>query len=47
MQSDALTLEGHHLVAMRFDYNEISLENDGITYHGVMKFHAYTEEVTA
>lgn len=47
MQSDGLSLEGHHLVAMRFDYNEISLESDGNTYHGVMKFHAYTEEVTA
>jgi hypothetical protein len=47
LQSSELTLAGHHLVAMRFDYNEITLENDGLTYHGVMKFHAYTEEVTA
>lgn len=47
LQSSELTLTGHHLVAMRFDYNEITLENDGITYHGVMKFHAYTEEVIA
>ncbi len=45
LQSNDLTLEGHHLVAMRFDYNEISLGDDGQTYQGVMKFHAYTEQV--
>lgn len=45
LQSTALDLEGHNLVAMRFDYSEIDLQNDGITYHGLIQFRAYTEVV--
>jgi hypothetical protein len=47
LQSGGLTLTGHELVAMRFEYNEVTLENDGITYHGMIRFRAYTEAVAA
>jgi hypothetical protein len=47
LQSGGLTLEGQELVAMRFDYNEITLENDGVTYHGMIRFRAYTEVMVA
>jgi hypothetical protein len=45
LQSDMITLTGHNLVAMRFDYNEITLENYGVTYHGIIRFRAFTEEI--
>ena len=47
LQSGGFDLEGHELIAMRFEYNEIGLEPDGITYHGVIRFRAYTEAVPA
>lgn len=47
LQSGGLDLEGHELIAMRFEYNEIGLEPDGITYHGVIRFKAYTEAIAA
>lgn len=47
LQSGGLVLEGHELIAMRFEYNDIVLESDGITYHGVIRFRAYTEAVAA
>lgn len=47
LQSGGLNLEGHELIAMRFEYNEIILEPDGITYHGVIRFKAYTEAIVA
>ncbi len=45
LQSGALNLTGHELVAMRFDYSGIDLDNDGITYHGIIRFRAYTEAI--
>lgn len=45
LQSGGLALEEHELVAMRFDYSEIGLEKDGVTYHGVIGFKAYAELV--
>ncbi len=39
----ALTLEGHALINLRFEFAETRRDPDGITYHGVMRFRAVTE----
>lgn len=36
----SLSITGQMLVMMRFSASDIVLENDGWTYHGIMKFHA-------
>jgi len=47
LQSGELDLVMHHLIAMRFDYNEVTLLNDGRTYQGLIRYRAYTEMVVA
>jgi hypothetical protein len=39
----ALTLDGHHLVSLRFDFAEVRFEDDLIVYHGLLRFRALTE----
>ena len=39
----ALTLDGHALVNLRFEFAETRRDPDGITYHGVVRFMAVTE----
>lgn len=46
LQSQDLILDQYHMVAMRFDYNEISQLNDGLTQHGLLRYRAYTELLT-
>jgi hypothetical protein len=41
----ALTLDGHALVNLRFEFAEARRDPDGITYHGVVRFRAVTEPV--
>ena len=38
-----LTLDGHALVNLRFEFAEVGRDPDGITYHGVIRFRAVTE----
>jgi hypothetical protein len=38
-----LVITGQTLVMMRYALSEITLEDDGVTYMGVMKFYAYVE----
>jgi hypothetical protein len=41
----ALTLDGHALVNLRFEFAETRRDPDGITFHGAMRFRAVTEPV--
>lgn len=42
----ALTLEGHHLVNLRFLGAETRREADGATWRGTIRFRAVTEPIT-
>ena len=39
-----LVLTGYTLVMIRYDLSDIELENDGLTYHGRMRFLALVED---
>lgn len=39
----SLTLDGHHLVSLRFDFAEVRFDDDLIVYHGLLRFRALTE----
>jgi hypothetical protein len=41
----SLSVTGQALVLMRFLSSEILLENDGCTYHGIMRFRAVLESI--
>lgn len=41
----ALTLDGHALVNLRFEFAEVGRERDGITWRAAMRFRAVTERV--
>lgn len=43
LDDQALSVAGHTLVNLRFESSQTSLENDGITRHGVQKFRAVTQ----
>ena len=43
LHDGSLTIEGHSLVLMRFLSSGISLESDGWTYQGTMRFRALVE----
>ena len=45
LHQGTLSLEGHTLVAMRFEFGDITLEQDQLTYHGAIRFRAFTEEL--
>lgn len=38
-----LSLSGHVLIMMRFEYSDVVLEDDGSTYQGIIRFRALTE----
>ncbi len=40
-----LSLDGHHLANMRFVVADVRRENDGRTYHGIVRLRALTEPV--
>ncbi|MCE9650577.1 MAG: DUF3168 domain-containing protein [Parvibaculum sp.] len=42
-----LTLDGHHLVNLRFIAAETRREADGATWRGTIRFRAVTERITA
>lgn len=44
LQDASLTLEGHSLVALRFQFSEVLLDEDGLTYHGVARYRARTQQ---
>ena len=39
----SLSVTGQTLVSMRFVSSDIALENDGVTYQGIMRFNAFLE----
>lgn len=40
----ALSVTGHRLVLIRFEFSDTFMDPDGITRHGVQRFRALTEE---
>jgi len=43
LDEDALSLDGHVLVNLRFEAADVGQDRDGITWHGVARFRAVTE----
>lgn len=43
LHDQALTLDGHALVNLRFELAETRRDPDGITYHAALRFRAVTE----
>ncbi len=39
-----LTLEAHVLVALRFEFSQVALDEDGLTYHGIVRYRARTQQ---
>jgi len=45
LHQGTVSLSGHLLIAMRFEFGDITLESDQLTYHGAIRFRAFTEEL--
>lgn len=45
LHDQALTVAGHELVNLRHTASEDMIEDDGITYHGILKFRAVTRQL--
>ena len=43
LDQQALTLDGHRLINLRHEVSDIRRENDGETWHGIMRLRATTE----
>lgn len=44
LHEQSLTLTGHSLVLLRWEFADTVLEEDGRTYHGTQRFRALTQE---
>ena len=45
LHSQEMVLNGHNIIAMRCELNEITRENNGVTYRGTIRHKAYIEEL--
>ena len=43
LDRQALSLTGHNLVLLRFEFSQAMLDPDGLTRHGVQRFRALTQ----
>lgn len=43
LDQQALSVTGHDLVLLRFEFSDLFLDDDGKTHHGVQRFRAMTE----
>ncbi len=43
LHDQALVVEGHQLVNLRYVFSDARLDPDGVTYHGIVRFRAVTE----
>ena len=43
LDKQALSVTGHDLVQLRFEFSDTFLDEDGLTRHGVQRFRALTE----
>ena len=43
LDQEALTITGHNLVLLRFEFSATFLDPDGLTRHGVQRFRAITQ----
>ena len=44
LDQQALSVTGHTLVLLRFEFSDLFLDPDGLTRHGVQRFRALTQE---
>jgi hypothetical protein len=42
LHEQLLTMQGHTMFSMRFDFEQTFLDPDGVTYHGLQRFRALT-----
>ena len=45
LHNQPLSLDGHQLVNLRHEFNEVRLDPDGETMHGIVRYRAVTEPV--
>ena len=45
LDDQSLSVSGHTLLLLRFEFGTTSLENDGLTRHGVQRFRAITQVI--
>lgn len=45
LDQQSLSLTGHTLIQLRFEFSDTFLDEDGLTHHGVQRFRAVTEAV--
>lgn len=43
LHDQPLALDGHRLINLRHEYSEVRRDNDGETFHGIVRFRAVTE----
>lgn len=47
LNSSPITIDDHHLVNLRHEYSEARHDEDGETYHGIVRYRAVTEPMAA
>ncbi len=47
LQPGAINIPNQNLVVMHFEQNDIILEDDGITFHGVLRYRVFIESLAA
>lgn len=47
LHDNPLTLPNHNLIMMRFEHNEVDMEDNGLMYHGIIRYRAFIETLAA
>ncbi|MDA0780675.1 MAG: DUF3168 domain-containing protein [Rickettsiales bacterium] len=43
LQNQNISISNQHIILIQFDFEEIYLDPDGLTYHGVLRFRCLTQ----